>query len=130
MVASRSGMLASKGTINKLFPILIKRNFIAVIFRYSQVKSYDLFLDISTESLLKINDVSKNTIQKLEVEIIEDDLYVANILYPEFGANSSLIPVGEPLAVLCENESEISLFDKITVSKIIFFFNEESNFSI
>ncbi len=69
-------------------------------------KPYQLVLEISTESLLKIG-MKKEV---MDVEIIED-LYLSKILVKE----GQSIKVGSPLAIFCEEESDIDAASQLEV---------------
>ncbi len=71
-----------------------------------QIQPYQLILEISTESLLKIG------IQKdiMDIEIIED-AYLAKILVNE----GESIRVGGPIAIFCEEKQNITSAAQIQV---------------
>jgi pyruvate/2-oxoglutarate dehydrogenase complex dihydrolipoamide acyltransferase (E2) component len=65
------------------------------------IKAYELICEISTGSLVKVK-ISDSIEDVLEIEL-QEDLYVGKILLEE-GSNTN---VGEPIAILCEDEDDI-----------------------
>lgn len=81
------------------------------------VAAYDLVFDITTQTLLNIpsNDGSNNGSIEMQIEVMED-MYVAKLFQEE----GSVIEVGQPIAILCDNIDELDLAKDYHVSTGIF----------
>lgn len=72
------------------------------------VSSYDLGLEVSTNNL---TTESKDAVSNMEIEILED-MFVAQITALE----GEIVPVGFPIAILCENAADIEAIKNYDVS--------------
>lgn len=71
------------------------------------VNSYDKVMDVSTKSLLNTSD----ELALMEIEVMED-MFAAKIM----ASSGDQLPVGAPLAILCDNEGDIKKAQDYMVS--------------
>ena len=83
----------------KLLNLLVKEG--------DKVQSYQHFITISTTTLTKLPD--NNNDKEMEIEIMEDEYYVAKY----FANMNDTISINEPIALLCENKDDINDVKKI-----------------
>lgn len=74
------------------------------------VAAYDLVFDITTQTLLNIPSNDGGSIE-MQIEVMED-MYVAKLFQEE----GSVVEVGQPLAILCDNIDELNLAKDYHVS--------------
>jgi hypothetical protein len=78
-----------------------------------KVNSYQHFINVSTKSLTKISD-GNNDDKELEIEIMEDEYYVAKYI----GNIDDVVAINEPIALLCENKNDISEVNEMSIESI------------
>lgn len=74
------------------------------------MKSYDLITEVSALSLVSLNSFE---VTAMEIELIED-MYISKILVP--ADDDAIIAVGTPIAILCEEESDIDVISSWTLT--------------
>ena len=89
-----------------LSPTMVNGKLIKLLVNEGEtVQSYKHFITISTSTLLKIpnSSSSDDNNTELEIEIMEDEYYVAKYLIN----TNDTVPVNEPIALLCEHKDDI-----------------------